>query len=102
MSSQEHYDVIVVGMGICGSALTHALGRKGKRVLSFERDMSMPDKIIGELLQVRPPLLGRLSLLFERNEEKVFFVASSSHRRLAAGRCGQPEKTGLGRLPGGH
>lgn len=51
MSAQEHYDVIVVGMGICGSALTHALAGKGKRVLSFERDMSMPDKIIGELLQ---------------------------------------------------
>lgn len=48
---EECYDVIVVGMGICGSSLSFALGSQGKRVLAFERDMSVPDKIIGELLQ---------------------------------------------------
>ncbi len=47
----EKFDVIVVGLGIAGSALAYTLARQGRRVLAFERDMSEPDKIIGELLQ---------------------------------------------------
>ncbi len=45
------FDCIVVGLGIAGSALAYSLARNGKRVLAFERDLSEPDKIIGELLQ---------------------------------------------------
>lgn len=49
--SHAHYDAVVVGQGICGTALAYALGRRGKRVLALERDLAEPDKIIGELLQ---------------------------------------------------
>lgn len=45
------HDVIVVGAGIVGSALAFSLGRSGRRVLLLERDLSEPDRIVGELLQ---------------------------------------------------
>ena len=47
----EAYDVIVVGAGVVGAALSTSLGRAGRRVLVLERDMSEPDRIVGELLQ---------------------------------------------------
>jgi squalene monooxygenase len=47
----SEYDCIVVGLGIAGSALAYRMAKKGKKVLAFERDLSEPDKIIGELLQ---------------------------------------------------
>ena len=45
----EAYDVIVVGAGVVGAALSTSLGRAGRRVLVLERDMSEPDRIVGEL-----------------------------------------------------
>ncbi|KAK9474181.1 squalene epoxidase-domain-containing protein [Dipodascopsis tothii] len=51
MASEASYDAIIVGSGIAGSALAHALGRDGRRVLLIERDWSEPDRIVGELLQ---------------------------------------------------
>ena len=60
--NRSGYDVILVGAGIAGSALATSLARAGRRVLVLERDMSEPDRILGELLQpggVRAlPLLG--------------------------------------------
>jgi squalene monooxygenase len=50
-ATPHHYDAIVVGLGIAGSSLAYTLSVQGKRVLAIERDMSEPDKIIGELLQ---------------------------------------------------
>lgn len=47
----EPHDIIVVGAGIVGSALSTALARAGRRVLVLERDLSEPDRIVGELLQ---------------------------------------------------
>ncbi|KAJ9705428.1 hypothetical protein PVL29_003462 [Vitis rotundifolia] len=44
-------DVIVVGAGVAGSALAHTLGKDGLRVHVIERDLSQPDRIVGELLQ---------------------------------------------------
>ncbi|RVW47087.1 Squalene monooxygenase [Vitis vinifera] len=44
-------DVIVVGAGVAGSALAHTLGKDGRRVHVIERDLSQPDRIVGELLQ---------------------------------------------------
>ncbi|XP_027354479.1 squalene monooxygenase-like isoform X1 [Abrus precatorius] len=44
-------DVIIVGAGVAGSALAHTLGKDGRRVLVIERDLSEPDRIVGELLQ---------------------------------------------------
>ncbi|KAF9122728.1 Squalene epoxidase [Mortierella sp. 14UC] len=45
------YDMIVVGGGVLGSAFAATFGKQGKRVLMIERDLSEPDRIVGELLQ---------------------------------------------------
>lgn len=44
-------DAIIVGAGVAGSALAHTLGKDGRRVLVLERDLTEPDRIVGELLQ---------------------------------------------------
>ncbi|CAN6971552.1 unnamed protein product [Brassica rapa subsp. trilocularis] len=44
-------DVIVVGAGVAGSALAYTLGKDNRRVHVIERDLSEPDRIVGELLQ---------------------------------------------------
>ena len=50
-AQQEPHDIIIVGAGIVGAALSTALARAGRRVLVLERDLSEPDRIVGELLQ---------------------------------------------------
>ncbi|KAF4562613.1 Squalene epoxidase [Pleurotus pulmonarius] len=60
----DHYDVVIIGAGIAGSALayalssnstdtTHKYGLKARelRVALVERSLSKPDRIVGELLQ---------------------------------------------------
>ncbi|ODQ52171.1 SE-domain-containing protein [Saitoella complicata NRRL Y-17804] len=49
--TEREHDVIIVGAGILGSAAAVALGKQGRKVLLIERDMSEPDRIVGELLQ---------------------------------------------------
>ncbi|XVF45800.1 hypothetical protein PTKIN_Ptkin02bG0235900 [Pterospermum kingtungense] len=44
-------DIIIVGAGVAGSALAFTLGKEGRRVRVIERDLSEPDRIVGELLQ---------------------------------------------------
>uniref|UniRef100_A0A8C4QST7 Squalene monooxygenase n=1 Tax=Eptatretus burgeri TaxID=7764 RepID=A0A8C4QST7_EPTBU len=44
-------EVVLVGSGVLGSALAATLGHAGRRVVVLERDMSEPDRIVGELLQ---------------------------------------------------
>nr|GMD89191.1 squalene monooxygenase-like [Ipomoea batatas] len=44
-------DIIIVGAGVAGAALAHTLGKDGRRVRVIERDLSEPDRIVGELLQ---------------------------------------------------
>ncbi|KAM1915988.1 hypothetical protein ACFX13_035772 [Malus domestica] len=44
-------DVIIVGAGVAGSALAYTLGKDGRRVHVIERDLTKPDRIVGELLQ---------------------------------------------------
>lgn len=52
---KPHYDVIIVGAGVAGSALAHALAtlprEKPLRIALVERSFSEPDRIVGELLQ---------------------------------------------------
>ena len=43
--------MIVVGVGVAGSAACHTFGRDGRRVLGIERDLREPNRIVGELLQ---------------------------------------------------
>lgn len=49
------YDVLIVGAGIAGSALAHALSTlprsKPLRIGLLERSLAEPDRIVGELLQ---------------------------------------------------
>lgn len=47
----EGDDVIIVGAGVAGAALAYTLGMDGRRVHVIERDLSEPDRIVGELLQ---------------------------------------------------
>lgn len=47
----SEYDLIIVGAGVLGSAAAKAFGSSGRRVLLLERDLSEPDRIVGELLQ---------------------------------------------------
>jgi squalene monooxygenase len=51
LPSYEETEVVVVGAGIAGSALAHALGSDGRRVVLIERDLREPNRIVGELLQ---------------------------------------------------
>ncbi|KAA8541327.1 hypothetical protein F0562_025290 [Nyssa sinensis] len=44
-------EIIIVGAGVAGSALACALGKDGRQVLVIERDLTEPNRIIGELLQ---------------------------------------------------
>lgn len=48
---EEKKRVIVVGAGILGSTIATVLAKDGRHVTVIERDMSPPDRIIGELLQ---------------------------------------------------
>lgn len=48
---ENSYDVVIVGAGILGCALASAFGKQGRHVLLLERDLSEPDRIVGELLQ---------------------------------------------------
>ncbi|CAI9115968.1 OLC1v1016997C2 [Oldenlandia corymbosa var. corymbosa] len=50
-SADVDADVIIVGAGVAGAALAHTLGKDGRRVHVIERDLTEPDRIVGELLQ---------------------------------------------------
>jgi 2-polyprenyl-6-methoxyphenol hydroxylase-like FAD-dependent oxidoreductase len=53
-TTQPHettYDLVIVGAGVMGCALAVAFGKQGRKVLVLERDLSEPDRIVGELLQ---------------------------------------------------
>lgn len=50
-SNYDAADVIIVGAGVAGAALAHTLGKDGRRVHVIERDLTEPDRIVGELLQ---------------------------------------------------
>ncbi|KAJ6544019.1 squalene epoxidase [Mycena capillaripes] len=51
----SQYDVLIVGAGVAGSALAHALSTlprsKPLRIALLERSLAEPDRIVGELLQ---------------------------------------------------
>lgn len=45
------YDAIIIGAGVIGPCVATGLARKGKKVLIVEREWTMPDRIVGELMQ---------------------------------------------------
>lgn len=52
-----HYDVLIVGAGVAGSALAHGLSTAPRpdsqplRIALLERSLAEPDRIVGELMQ---------------------------------------------------
>ncbi|XP_073119241.1 squalene monooxygenase SE1-like [Henckelia pumila] len=44
-------DIIIVGAGVAGAALACTFAKEGRRVHVIERDLTEPDRIVGELLQ---------------------------------------------------
>ncbi|WVF69265.1 hypothetical protein IAT40_004041 [Kwoniella sp. CBS 6097] len=44
-------EVIIIGAGVIGCALAYSLSHAGRSVVLLERDLSEPDRIVGELLQ---------------------------------------------------
>ena len=50
-ANSTEYDVIVVGGSVAGCAVAKRLCDQGKKVLVVERDLTKPDRIVGELLQ---------------------------------------------------
>lgn len=71
---ENSYDVVIVGAGILGCALAVAFGKQGRRVLLLERDLSEPDRIVGELLQ--PGGVSALEKLGLRGELSLFLFSS--------------------------
>ncbi|PRQ22137.1 putative squalene monooxygenase [Rosa chinensis] len=51
MEEEKSTDVVIVGAGVAGAALAYTLAKEGRRVHVIERDLSEPDRIVGELLQ---------------------------------------------------
>ncbi|XP_023546518.1 squalene monooxygenase-like isoform X1 [Cucurbita pepo subsp. pepo] len=72
-------DVIIVGAGVAGSALAHTLGKDGRLVHVIERDLTEPDRIVGELLQPGGYLklieLGLQDCVEEIDAQKVYGYA---------------------------
>ncbi|KAL8058619.1 hypothetical protein ABFX02_03G031000 [Erythranthe guttata] len=72
-------DVIIVGAGVAGAALAHTLGKEGRRVRVIERDLTEPDRIVGELLQPGGYLklveLGLEDCVEEIDAQRVFGYA---------------------------
>ncbi|WVR06159.1 hypothetical protein IAU60_003189 [Kwoniella sp. DSM 27419] len=44
-------EIIIIGAGVIGCALAYGLSHAGRSVVLLERDLSEPDRIVGELLQ---------------------------------------------------
>lgn len=56
-------DVVVVGAGVLGSAISVALADQGRSVILLEKSLKEPDRIVGELLQPGGvEALGKLGL----------------------------------------
>ncbi|XP_024966515.1 squalene monooxygenase-like [Cynara cardunculus var. scolymus] len=77
--SETDADVIIVGAGVAGAALAHTLGKDGRRVRVIERDLTEPDRIVGELLQPGGYLklmeLGLEDCVEEIDAQRVFGYA---------------------------
>ena len=49
--SNQSFDVVIIGSGILGSAMAYTMAQQKRRVVVIERDLSEPNRIVGELLQ---------------------------------------------------
>lgn len=73
------FDVILVGAGVAGAALAYSQAKDGRRVLLLERDLTQPDRIVGELLQpggyVMLKKLGLAHCVEDIDSQKVYGYA---------------------------
>ncbi|XP_050212718.1 squalene monooxygenase SE1-like [Mercurialis annua] len=83
-------DIIIVGAGVAGAALAHTLGKDGRKVHVIERDLTEPDRIVGELLQPGGYLklveLGLEDCVEEIDAQRVFGYAlfmNGKHAQLS-------------------
>lgn len=88
--SEDDADVIIVGAGVAGAALAHTLGKDGRKVLVIERDLTEPDRIVGELLQpggfLKLMELGLEDCVEDIDAQRVFGYAlfkDGKHTRLS-------------------
>lgn len=76
----EETEVVVVGAGVLGSAIAAALARDGRCVTAVERDLSEPNRIVGELLQPGGfralKKLGLQGRRMEKTRRKTWYLAS--------------------------
>ncbi|XP_057432970.1 squalene monooxygenase SE2-like, partial [Lotus japonicus] len=77
--ASEDVDIVIVGAGVAGAALAYTLGKDGRRVHVIERDLTEPDRIVGELLQPGGYLklieLGLEDCVDEIDAQRVFGYA---------------------------
>uniref|UniRef100_A0A6N2LWL5 Squalene monooxygenase n=1 Tax=Salix viminalis TaxID=40686 RepID=A0A6N2LWL5_SALVM len=73
-------DVIIVGADVAGSALAYALAKDGWRVHVIERDLTEPDRIVGEFLHaggcIKLAELGLEDCLDGSDSQTVFSFAA--------------------------
>uniref|UniRef100_A0A061QZC0 Squalene monooxygenase n=1 Tax=Tetraselmis sp. GSL018 TaxID=582737 RepID=A0A061QZC0_9CHLO len=81
------WDLVVVGAGIAGSALAFSQAKDGRKVLLLERDLTQPDRIVGELLQPGGYLalkqLGLGNCVEGIDAQKVYGYALFKNGRIA-------------------
>ena len=82
-SFSEETEVLVVGAGILGSAAAATLARDGRQVTVIERDLSEPNRIVGELLQ--PGGFGALKKLGLEGARRAFPSTFAFMQRLVYG-----------------
>ena len=86
------YDVCVIGAGIAGCAIAYAIGKQGRSVLVLERNLSEPDKFIGELLQP-----GGVEMLLDLGFPKQIFETIA----IVSNICfGNPRSSSISTPPG--
>ncbi|KAG9135294.1 hypothetical protein Leryth_015192 [Lithospermum erythrorhizon] len=78
-SGADDAHIIIVGAGVAGAALAYTLGKDGRRVRVIERDLTEPDRIVGELLQpggyLKLMQLGLADCVEEIDAQRVFGYA---------------------------
>ncbi|KAJ6854374.1 squalene monooxygenase SE1-like [Populus alba x Populus x berolinensis] len=76
-------DGIIVGAGVAGSALAYALAKDGWRVQVIERDLTEPDRIVGELLHAGGCIkLAELGLedCLDGTDSQIVFSFAAVHK----------------------
>ena len=81
----EETEVLVVGAGILGSAAAATLARDGRQVKVIERDLSEPNRIVGELLQ--PGGFGALRKLGLEGISRTAELTEMVYGTLSSYRC---------------